>query len=61
MLTDEQMVRRLALIGAHLADDDWQLYLYLVETMQEAGLAQSTILTSAEAWCATKGEFSCLS
>lgn len=61
MLTDEQMVMQLATIGAHLAADDWQLYVYLINTMQQAGLTQSTILASAEAWCATKGEFSCLS
>ena len=60
-MTDLELTIELGVIGAHLAADDWQLYLYLIDTLQAAGLPQSTIIASAEAFVATKGEISCLS
>lgn len=60
-MTPQELTVHLAMIGAELGPDDWQLYVYLIETMQAAGLAQSTIIASAEAFVVTKGEISCLS
>ncbi len=60
-MTEEQLTMELAVIGAHLAADDWQLYLYLIDKLQAAGLTKATIIASAEAFVATKGELSCLS
>jgi hypothetical protein len=52
-MTDLQLTLSLASLGAHLDAEEWQSYLYIVETLQASGLPADVIISTAEAYIKT--------
>lgn len=55
-MTDLQLTLSLASLGAHLDAEEWQSYLYIVETLQASGLPADVIISTAEAYIKTRDE-----
>ncbi len=55
-MTDLQLTLSLASLGAHLDAEEWQSYLYIVETLQASGLPPAVIISTAEAYIKTRDE-----
>lgn len=60
-MTQQQLMLEVLRIGSSLGEDDWKNYVHLMKVLSAAGLQKATIIASAEAFVATKGEISCLS
>lgn len=61
MMTSDQLVMELSILGAHLDAAEWQSYLIIVETLQASGLPADVIIKTAEAYLKTRDEYSMLS
>lgn len=55
-MTDLQLTLSLASLGAHLDAEEWQSYLYIVETLQASGLPADVIISTAEAYIKTRDD-----